>query len=752
MGELHDALLKSGYTGHELEMYLVRILFCLFADDTGIFGKKKLFFEYIRQRTSVDGSDLAMHLGLLFDTLNKPADKRLKNLDEQLNQFPYVNGGLFEERLETAAFSSEMRRTLIKCCALDWGQIKPEIFGAMFQSVKDKEKRRALGEHYTSETNILKLIKPLFLDNLRAEFEKIKRQSPGNRKHALLEFHDKVCNLTFLDPACGCGNFLVVSYRELRELEIDVIKEILGLEKILDIELMVRVNVDQFYGIEIEEFPARIAQTALWLMDHLMNTKASAAFGKYIARIPLTASPSIIIGNALTVNWETIVPKEKLSYILGNPPFVGKKEQTADQKADIIRIFEGMKGCGLLDYVTCWYNKAAVYMKGASIEAAFVSTNSICQGEHVPVLWPVLIQKLSVKLNFAHQTFKWSNEAKGKAAVHCVIIGFSLTDRKEKQIFHYTTVTSNPVGTVGKQLNPYLLDGPTIFINARTDPLCVVPAMCYGSMPIDDGHLILSEEEAAAFIKTEPETKEMIRLYFGGDEFINNKKRYCLWLDGIEPDKINKSKLVKERIEQTRLFRQNSNRRITRNLADYPSLFGEIRQPSSDYLLIPKVSSENRAYIPIGFMRKEYITNGSALIISGAGLYEFGILTSVMHMAWMRYVCGRLEMRYQYSASLVYNNFPWPTPTAKQKEKIEREAQAVLDARTLFTTSSLAVLYNASTMPPALMKAHQKLDKAVEAAYGKTFTNDADRVAHLFYLYQTLTEGLIAKKARRKSI
>jgi hypothetical protein len=411
-----------------------------------------------------------------------------------------------------------------------------------------------------------------------------------------------------------------------------------------------------------------------------------------------------------------------------------------------------MKGCGLLDYVTCWYKKAAVYMKGTSIEAAFVSTNSICQGEHVPVLWPVLIQRYGVKLNFAHQTFKWSNEAKGRAAVHCVIIGFSLIDRKEKQIFHYATVTSNPVETSGKQLNPYLLDGPTILINARTDPLCTVPAMCYGSMPIDDGHLILSEEEAVAFIKAEPKTKEMIRRYFGGDEFINNKKRYCLWLDGIEPDKISKSKLVKERIEQTRLFRQNSNREATQNLADYPSLFGEIRQPSSDYLLIPKVSSENRAYIPIGFMEKEYITNGSALIISGAELYEFGILTSVMHMAWMRYVCGRMKSDYQYSASLVYNNYPWPTPTAKQKEKIEREAQAVLDARALFEASTLAVLYNASTMPPALVKAHQKLDKAVETAYGKTFTNDADRVAHLFYLYQTLTEGLIAKKAKRTNI
>jgi hypothetical protein len=411
-----------------------------------------------------------------------------------------------------------------------------------------------------------------------------------------------------------------------------------------------------------------------------------------------------------------------------------------------------MKGCGLLDYVTCWYKKASQYMQGTTIEAAFVSTNSICQGEHVPVLWPVLIQKHGVKLNFAHQTFKWSNEAKGKAAVHCVIIGFSLAERKEKQIFHYATVLSNPVETVGKQLNPYLLDGPTIFINARTDPLCAVPPMCYGSMPIDDGHLILSEEEAATFIKTEPETKRMIRRYFGGDEFINNKKRYCLWLDGIEPDLINKSKLVKERIQQTKLFRETSNREATQNLAGYPSLFGEIRQPSSDYLLIPKVSSENRAYIPIGFMKKEYITNGSALIISGAGLYEFGILTSVMHMAWMRYVCGRMKSDYQYSASLVYNNYPWPTPTVRQKEKIEKEAQTVLEARSLFESSTLAVLYNASTMPPALVKAHQKLDKAVEAAYGKTFTNDADRVAHLFYLYQTLTEGLIAKKAKRTNI
>jgi len=750
MGELYDALKENGYTGHELEMYLVRLLFCLFSDDTGIFDEKKLFYKYILERTNTDGSDLAMHLGQIFDILNKPENKRLKNIDETLNKFPYVDGSLFEERLDIAAFNSTMRKTLLKCCTLDWSKIKPEIFGAMFQSVNDKNKRRALGEHYTSEANIFKVIKPLFLDELWDEFEKIrKKYSFTNRQQKLLEFQAKLQRLKFLDPACGCGNFLIVCYRELRLLEIEVLSEYLYKQKILDIELMFRVNVDQFYGIEIKEFPARIAQTAMWLIDHLMNMKASKRFGKYITRIPLTASPSIKIANALPLDWNTLVPKNELSYILGNPPFSGKKEQTKEQKSDLSEVFNDLRGSGILDYVTCWYKKTAQYIQGTDIEAAFVSTNSICQGEQVPVLWPELVNRYKIKIKFAHQTFKWSNEAKGKAAVYCVIIGFGLKEYKLKKLYSYSTVTSLPVEAAANQINAYLVDAPIIFINSRSEPICKVPKMVYGSMPIDDGHLILSEEETETFIKNESFTKEMIRSYYGGDEFINNKKRFCLWLVDTPPHLINKSKMVKNRVKLTKEFRESSNREATNRLADKPSLFGEIRQPQTDYLLIPKVSSENRSYIPIGFMPPENITNGSALIVSNAGLYEFGILTSGMHMAWMRCVCGRMKSDYQYSASLVYNNFSWPNPTGKQITNIEQAAQEVLNTRAKFPNSNLASLYDPLSMPPALLKAHQKLDKAVDAAYCKIFVSDADRVSHLFYLYQNLTESLLVRKGKK---
>ncbi|WP_461257868.1 class I SAM-dependent DNA methyltransferase [Treponema sp. R80B11-R83G3] len=562
-------------------------------------------------------------------------------------------------------------------------------------------------------------------------------------------FHKKLASLKFLDPACGCGNFLVICYRELRLLELEVLELLLGKEQVLDVHSEIKVNVNQFYGIEIEEFPAQIAQVALWLVDHQMNLLVRERFGTYFIRIPLTAAASIHHANALTLDWESVISKNELSYILGNPPFLGKKEQSTQQKHELETIYHNLKGCRVLDYVTCWYKKAAQYIQGTEIECAFVSTNSICQGEQVPVLWPELMNKHGIKLNFAHQTFKWSNEARGKAAVHCVIIGFSLNERNIKKIYHYTDVAGLPTETNVNQINAYLVDGPTVFIDSRSEPICKVPVMAYGSMPIDDGHLILSEEEADILIKNEPYMQEMIRPYYGGEEFINNKKRFCLWLVDISPNIINKSKILKDRIEQTRMFRKTSKREATNKLAATPSLFGEIRQPEKDYLLIPKVSSENRPYIPIGFMKPENITNGSALIIPNAGLYEFGILTSVMHMAWMRYVCGRLELRYQYSASLVYNNFPWPNPSEKKKSAIIEVAQAILDTRSLFPDSTLAELYNPATMPPKLVKAHKKLDKAVESAYGRSFDDDSQRVAYLFELYQKLC-GELFVEVRKK--
>ncbi|MDR1836429.1 MAG: N-6 DNA methylase, partial [Treponema sp.] len=511
MGELHNRLKEIGYSGHQLELYLVRLMFCLFADDTGIFEPPNLFNKYIIERTNVDGSDLALHIQKIFEVLNKPKDKRLKTIDEQLNQFPYVNGHLFEETIETADFDRPMRDTLIECCILDWSKISPAIFGAMFQSVMNDEERHDIGAHYTSEENILKLIRPLFLDGLWEEFNNIKKLSPALRRERLIKFHDKLASLTFLDPACGCGNFLVISYRELRLLELEVLEILLGKEQVLDVHNEIKVNVNQFYGIEIEEFPAQIAQVALWLVDHQMNLLVRERFGTYFMRIPLTAAASIHNANALTTDWESVVPKNELNYILGNPPFLGSKIMNDLQRKEVTTIFSGVKNCGILDYVTCWYKKAAQYIQGTGIEAAFVSTNSICQGEQVPVLWPALMNRYNIKINFTHQTFKWSNEARGKAAVYCVIIGFALADRNAKKIYQYATVTGEPVETSVKQINAYLVDYDTIFITSRAKPLYDVPPMNFGNMPLDGGHLILSDEEKEDFIKIEPKAEKYIK-------------------------------------------------------------------------------------------------------------------------------------------------------------------------------------------------------------------------------------------------
>ncbi|MDR0597915.1 MAG: N-6 DNA methylase [Treponema sp.] len=749
MARLHDRLKEIGYQGHRLELYLCRLVFCLFADDTGIFEPANLFHQYINERTSKDGSDLAPHLEKIFETLNEPRKERLKTIDEQLNLFPYVNGGLFEEHLKTADFDRKMRDALLECCALDWSKISPAIFGSMFQSVMNDEERHDLGAHYTSEQNILKVIHPLFLDDLWDEFNKIKIQNPGTKKHNLALFHAKLCRLKFLDPACGCGNFLVISYRELRLLEIEIIKEILKGEQVIDIEIMIRVNVDQFYGIEIEEFPVRIAQTALWLMDHLMNNQASAAFGKYIVRIPLRASATIVNANSLTTDWESIVPKNGLSYILGNPPFLGARIMSKEQKMEVNQIFEGMKDNSNLDYVTCWYKKAAHYIKGTNIEVAFVSTNSICQGEQVPILWPELINKHGIRINFAHQTFKWSNEARGKAAVYCVIIGFSLNDRKEKRLYHYASVTDDPTETTVSRINAYLINAPVIYIQKATKPICKVSEMVFGNMPNDGGNFLLTEEEKNQLLEKEPDIKELIRPFLGADEFINSIPKYCIWLNGISPAKYQKSKEIQRRISEVRNLRTNSAREATRKLADLPMLFGEIRQPDTDYLLIPRVSSEKRRYIPIGFFTADIIAGDTTLVIPNATLYEFGVITSTMHMAWTRYVCGRLKSDYRYSASIVYNNFPWPNPTDNQKSAIETSAQSVLDVRKKYPELSLAMLYDSNTMAPELVKAHQKLDKAVENAYGRKFDDDSRRVAYLFELYQKLTGDLFKDEKKR---
>ena len=735
MAKLHDILKAHGYEGHQLEVYLVRLLFCMFADDTGIF-EKNIFFDYI-SNSKEDGTDLSARISRLFVVLDTPPEQRAKQtmLTDELKRFKYINGSLFSERLDFADFDVKMRKMLLDCCTLDWGYISPAIFGAMFQGVMNPAERRELGAHYTSEENILKVIKPLFLDELWEEFDRIKGSSAE-----LTQFHEKLSKLKFLDPACGCGNFLIITYRELRRLELEVLKMLMdnSSQMLIDISPYCKVNVNQFYGIEYEEFPSQIAQVGMWLIDHQMNTLVAEHFGLYYARLPLKQTATIVHGNALRIAWEDIVPKFELNYILGNPPFVGYSLQNAEQKEDMLNIFLDGKGkpiktAGKIDYVSAWHYKAAQYIQNTRIGVAFVSTNSICQGEQVASVWGTIMGLFHISIDFAYRTFRWDNEAKGKAAVHCVIVGFSLSRKANKLIF------DGEVFTIAKNINPYLIDAPNIFIDSRTKPLCDVPSMVYGNKPTDGGNLIIEVEDYENFIEEEPEARKYIRLLLGSQEYINNQKRWCLWLVNANPAELKKMPLVMERIEKVRRFRLSSPKVQTQKFADYPTRFMEVRQPDSDYIIVPRVSSERRNYVPIGFVDKNVIVNDSAQIIPHAELYHFGVLTSNIHMAWMRVVCGRLKSDYRYSAEIVYNTFPWPNPTDTQKQAIEQAAQGVLDARALYPESSLADLYDPLTMPPELVKAHNALDKAVKAAYGgKSFATEAERVADLMERYQAL--------------
>jgi hypothetical protein len=788
MGRLHDQMRETGFDGHPLELYLVRLLFCLFGEDTGIFERQQ-FQDYIEQRTSADGSDLAYHLSALFQVLNTPETQRLKNLDEQLAAFPYVNGKLFEETLPMAGFDSAMRQSLLDCCALDWSRISPAIFGSLFQSIMDKQARRNLGAHYTSEKNILKLIKPLFLDALWAEFNKAK-----SNKNKLFEFHKKLRDLTFFDPACGCGNFLVIAYRELRLLELEVLRASRASEQLtLDVHSLINLDVDQFYGIEIEEFPAQIAQVAMWLMDHQMNLRVSEEFGMYFARIPLKASASIVCGNALTLDWNEVVAAEKCSYVMGNPPFIGAKYMSDTQRADAAHAFGNINNAGLLDFVAAWYVKAARYMKLPSplageglgergcIRAAFVSTNSITQGEQAGALWSWLLAQ-GIKIHFAHRTFSWNNEARGNAAVHCVIVGFGLGDVAAKTLFEYDDIKGEPHAVRAANINPYLVDAPDMVLPRRSKPICAAPEIGIGNKPIDGGQYLFTSDEKAAFVAKEPAAAPFFRRWIGADEFINGYERWCLWLGDCPPEQLRAMPEAMKRVLAVKALRLASKSAPTQKLAETPTRFHVENMPTGPYLVLPEVSSERRLFIPIGYEQPETLASNLVKIAPNATLYHFGILTSTMHNAWVRAVCGRLESRYRYSASIVYNNFPWPEiqippnpPFAKggtaaplneahpplkkggRGDLIEAAAQAVLDTRALYMNPSpsggragdggatLADLYDPLSMPPALLKAHQALDKAVDAAYGKSgFKTEAERVAFLFERYQQLTSLLPA--------
>jgi hypothetical protein len=749
MGKLHDRLKEIGYDGHPLEVYLVRILFCLFAEDTTIFEKQQ-FQNFIEERTLDDGSDLASKIQELFQVLNTPKEKRFKNLDEQLSDFAYVNGKLFEESLPTASFDSAMRKTLLECCYIDWSKISPAIFGSMFQSVMNPKERRNLGAHYTSEKNILKLIKPLFLDDLWGEFEKVK-----DNKNKLPEFHKKLSLLKFLDPACGCGNFLIITYRELRLLEIEILRAQYKNQTATSIESIVWLDVDMMYGIEYEEFPARIAEVAMWLIDHQMNRLISNEFGQYFARLPLKKAAKIVNKNALEIDWETIIEKKELSYIIGNPPFIGKSNQSKEQKDDMETVFKGVNGAGVLDYVSAWYLKAAKLIQGSNIKVAFVSTNSITQGEQTGILWGLLFNVYKIKIHFAHRTFSWNNEAKGNAAVHVVIIGFANFDGPEKKIFEYDNIKTEPHELKVKNINPYLVEGKDNFVTKRRLPISQVPEMIKGSMPNDGGFYLFSEEEMKAFIRNEPNSEKYFRRFIGGYEFLNNVNRYCLWLKDAEPSEVKNLPKVLDRIESVRNIRLASQRETTRRDAETPMLFGEIRQPKTNYLALPEVSSENRKYIPVGYVNADVIGSNKIYMVPDANLYMFGILNSLMHMTWVNSISGRMKSDISYSTGIVYNNFPWPEDiNEKQKTLIENAAQKILNVRQDFPKSSLADLYSMLTMPSSLVKAHNELDKVVDAAYrSQPFINEAKRLEFLFELYEKYTADLFTKiKTDRKKI
>jgi hypothetical protein len=747
MGKLHDRLKEIGYTGHSLEVYLVRILFLLFSEDTTIFNKQQ-FQDYIEQRTNEDGSDLASKLQELFQVLNTAKENRFKNLDEQLAEFPYVNGKLFEENLPTASFDTKMRLALLDCCYIDWSKISPAIFGSMFQSVMNPVERRNLGAHYTSETNILKLIKPLFLDDLWKEFESIK-----DNKNKLPEFHKKLSALKFLDPACGCGNFLVITYRELRLLELEILRALNKTgQQFLNVADIIWLDVDMMSGIEYEEFPARIAEVAMWLMDHQMNMLISNEFGQYFARLPLKKAAKIIHGNALQTNWETVVPKDELNYIIGNPPFVGQQLQNLNQKADMLKVFGKSEGSGVLDYVAAWYLIASKFIQNTKIKVAFVSTNSICQGEQAGILWNYLFAVYKIKIHFAHQTFNWKNEAKGNAAVHCVIVGFANYDTNIKSIFEYENIKSTAHEIYAKNINPYLVEGKDFALSSRSKPLNNVIEIKRGNSPYDGGNFLFSEDEKNIFLEREPNAKQFIKKFLGAREFINGINKYCLWLKDAAPQIIKALPLVIDRVKKVKEFRENSPGKETQGYASSPSLFRDKNNPDS-FIVIPRVSSENRKYIPMGFFDKNYIAGDTCMTIFNGQLFQFGVLTSNMHMVWVKNVCGRLKSDFRYSKDIVYNNFPWPeSPSEKQITTIEEKAQKVLDVRLEFPNSSLADLYDPLTMPPALVKAHNELDKAVDLAYRpQPFTSEANRMVFLFELYEKYTADLFTKEKPKKN-
>lgn len=758
MGKLHDAL-KPTYDGAPLERLLVRLLFCLFADDTGIFPERGMLENYLTDRTAPDGHDLGAKLNLIFQTLNTPEDAPWRRgLDEDLNRFPYINGDLFAETLPIANFNTAMRDRLTEACGFSWEKISPAIFGALFQSVMNAKERRAKGAHYTTEKNILKVIEPLFLDDLRAELSRIKGMKRG-REAALRTFQDKLAGLNLLDPACGCGNFLIIAYRELRGLEIEVLRALYPTgQRELEAVALSKVDVDQFYGIEIDEFPARIAETAMWMMDHIMNNRLSLEFGQVFARIPLSAAPHILHGDALDTDWAEVLERERCSYVLGNPPFLGAKVQSETQRAQVRRI-AGLGGSGgTLDFVTAWFIKAGEYVQNSGARIGFVSTNSITQGEQVAQLWPLLFHRYQLEIAFAHRTFAWGSDARGKAHVHVVIVGMSRhgDEPAEKRLFSYPDINGDPDESRHRALSPYLFDASALadrhlVVRETSKPLFDQPTLKTGSQPIDGGHYIFDDAEKLEFLASEPEAEELFVPFPGADEYINGRSRWLLHLRNVDPVALRRMPAVVERMNRVREFRAQSQRKGTLDLAQYPDRLNVELFPDAPFLCLPEVSSERREYIPFGWLEPPTIPSNKLRALLNATPWQFGVLTSRMHTTWSRFIGGRLKSDFQYSVGLNYNPFPWPRLTDADKGRLDGLAQAVLDARAAHPGATLADLYDPSVMPADLRRAHRELDQTIDRLYRKApFNSDRERVEHLFTLYERMTASLLAGRPKPK--
>ena len=754
VGKLHDSLYTVGYRGQDLERFLVRTVFCLFADDTGIFDTRDVFSDFVETRTSEDGADLGALMTELFQVLDTPDSERISTRDEDLLRFPFVNGRLFEGPLRIPAFDAAMRGLVLEACHFDWSDISPAIFGALFQSVMDPAERRAQGAHYTTEQNILKVIEPLFMDDLRAEFTRLKGRRDSRRVSDLRRFQRKLGALRFFDPACGCGNFLIIAYRELRLLEIDVMREIRAStgdtgQEALDVEWLSVVNVDQFYGIELGEFSSRIAETALWMMDHIMNNRLSLEFGRTYTRIPLRTSPHIVQADALETDWSALLSPEDCSFVFGNPPFVGAKYQSAEQREQVRRIATLGRSGGTLDYVTAWFIKAGEYVRTGKARIGFVSTNSITQGEQVAQLWPILFERCKLEIAFAHRTFAWGSDARGKAHVHVVIIGLDRREavRPEKRLFSYPDLGGDPEETRHEVLSPYLFDAgglanPHLTVREESRPVNGMGKLIIGSKPIDGGHYIFDAMERDLFIVAEPETPPFLRPYVGAREYLQGGERWILSLHDASPHEIARMPRVRERIASVRAYREASKSRPTQKLAETPTLYHVNVVPKAPFLVVPKVSSERRNYVPIGWLEPPVIPSDLVFVLEHATLVDFALLTSAMHMAWLRHVGGRLESRYRYSIGLVYNTFPMP-PAEADLARLDPHAQAILDARAAHPDATLADLYDPDLMPPDLRKAHQALDRSVDRLYQpRGFTSERERIEHLFVVYERMTSPL----------